>query len=361
MKTILRNVLIAFILILTMGSTLASAETPAKEQPVDQSNVIFKGCQLGNLVKKDLVGQPLTKEQIDGTADANGIPSTNISETGKQDYLKGCIQDIIRFIIVIASLAAILKIAASGLAMLDPSGSKMSQKLSSKSTITNLVIGLFLLIVGWNLIPILNASFNNVDFLNIPGTDHCSLESSNCTTIYSIQASDSKRALDKFIQAQKDQKIVMLPTDLKETIENMEFYCKNEKEKDKYKAAYKKAGLDKPEYIKICASTTRVADLEKWYKAGKDGASGTGGDFASAAIAYKARADVYATAIKKKDTAAIIEAAKTALITICSEENMAPLEKIAAPRKPEEDLAINNCKKIRDPKTLNATLAEIAK
>jgi hypothetical protein len=355
MKTILRNVLIAFILILSMGSTLVLAQSPASEQPVDQSNIIFANCRLGKLVADDKVG--LTQAQIDGTA-----PS-NVTDAGKQGYLKGCIQDIIRFIIVIASLAAILKIAASGLAMLDPSGSKMSQKLSSKSTITNLVIGLFLLIVGWNLIPILNASFNNVDFLNIPGTDHCSLPSSNCTTIYSIQAGEVKEALKKYETVVKDKKIVMLQKQYDDTIADLKKYCENigkDEKSDKYKEAYVKAGITKPENVKICTDGYEKK-FNDAFAAGKKGASGDGSDITTILQAYTTRAAAYKQVAAKGNADADKKAAETSLIETCSDKFITEFEKISAPLTPEQTKALASCKKIRDPKTRPAELAEIAK
>jgi hypothetical protein len=136
---------------------------------IDESTVIFASCRLSNLVDKS-TATPIKETKEESEADKIK------QDVRKNDYVKGCIQEIIRFVIVIASLAAILKIAASGLALLDPSGSKVSQKLTSRSTITNLVIGLFLLIVGWNMIPILNASFNSVNFLDLPRVNYCDIK-----------------------------------------------------------------------------------------------------------------------------------------------------------------------------------------
>jgi hypothetical protein len=156
------------ILILATPLLSFAQGTPTKIG-IDESTVIFASCRLSNLVDKS-TATPIkeTKEE----AEADKIKQ----DVRKNDYVKGCIQEIIRFVIVIASLAAILKIAASGLALLDPSGSKVSQKLTSRSTITNLVIGLFLLIVGWNMIPILNASFNSVNFLDLPRVNYCDIK-----------------------------------------------------------------------------------------------------------------------------------------------------------------------------------------
>ncbi len=356
MKNILRNVTIAFILILTMASTIASAQSePVKEQAVDQSNVIFKGCQLGNLVKKEDIAKPLTEQQLNGE-------KSNIDETGRDGYIKNCIQDIIRFIIVIASLAAILKIAASGLAMLDPSGSKVSQSLTSRSTITNLVIGLFLLIVGWNLIPILNASFNNVDFLNIPGTDHCNLANSNCTTQYTIQASESKEALGKYQQAEKDKKIVIQPSQLKSLKEDLATYCKNvvlDEKTNKFKEAYIKDGIAKTEYQKIC-KVDYSTEIDKWATAGKEGVSGKEDGITSALVAYNAAIQGYKK-VATGSSATEKDAAKKKLVDICSKENISVIENIKATFPPEATEAIKNCKKIQDTKTREATIAELIK
>jgi hypothetical protein len=360
MKTILRNVLIAFILILNMGSTLVLAETPAKEQPVDQSTVIFTKCQLSNLVIKDKQGVALTEDQLSGKDATSNV----VTSDGKSEYIKGCIQDIIRFIIVIASLAAILKIAASGIAMLVPSDSKLSQKLTSKATIFNLVIGLFLLIVGWNLIPILNASFNNVDFLNIPGTDHCSLVGSNCTTPYSIQAGESKRALDKFIQAEKDKKIVMLPRDLKDSLVDIDIFCNNNdpKYKEQYSAAYKKAGLEKPEYKKVCDNKDRKSQFTKWYEEGSKGASKGSGDNNTIVVEYKANVQIFKTAYGKGKAEAPVLEAKKKLIATCAPENVATIEKTGPPTQDQAEV-IASCKLIanEDTKISDAQFEKLAK
>jgi hypothetical protein len=189
-------IIIFFLLLLFAPPTVYSQnqgdvkDVPIPKQiPVDESTVIFAGCRLSNLS----AAYPATpeKDELDEGEDETPQDDKDVlaqskiiqNNAIKSKYISGCFQDIIRFVIIIASLAAILKIAASGLALLDPTGSKISQNLSSKSTITNLIIGLFLLIVGWNIIPILNNSFNNVGFLNLPGISYC-----NGTSVCSTEA-----------------------------------------------------------------------------------------------------------------------------------------------------------------------------
>ena len=366
MKTILRNVLIAFILILSTASTLAVAQAPSsssssaselpKPQPVDQTNVIFPGCQLRNLIAKDGEKNPVKY-------DKNGFPegTGNVTQAGKEGFLKNCVQDIIRFIIVIASLAAILKIAASGLAMLDPSGSRLSQGLTSKATITNLVIGLFLLIVGWNMIPILNASFNNVNFLNIPGTDHCALESSNCTTIYSIQASEAKKALKQYETVIKDKKIIMLKTEFDDAKTALKTYCDNvgKGANNEYDKEYKKIDIAKAENIAICIKGEYIAKFTAAYELGAKELAGKGLDFEKGLESFtigKVNYKKSATGGKaKKD----VESAQKTLIEIC-QKNVIPLAKVVAPAPAGFAEALKQCENIVDPKKAIAEFEKIA-
>jgi hypothetical protein len=161
----MKRIIIIFALaIIILANPLVLAQTDPAKVPVDESTVIFAGCRLSVLVDKT-TGTPIKESKSDEKIDqANQLAR-------KQTYVKGCIQDIIRFIIVIASLAAILKIAVTGIQGMYQDNSKQL-----RGTVTNLVIGLFLLIVGWNLIPILNNSFNNVDFLNLPSIGYCSIQ-----------------------------------------------------------------------------------------------------------------------------------------------------------------------------------------
>jgi hypothetical protein len=326
MKSLLINALIAFILIISMGSTMALAQdTPApKDQPVDESAIIFAGCRLSVLVKENATDptKALTPEQKKGT-------ETNIIVGQKQKYIQGCVQEIIRFIIVIASLAAILKIAASGVAMLDPTGSKMSSKLSSKSTITNLVIGLFLLIVGWNLIPILNQSFNNVDFLNLPGVNYCAADQA-CVSEYSTLAKESKKAFETYKQAEKDKKATLNDKQRLEIIAGIKAYCDN---KGKAATDLTRKALEAEQLInaandKIC--TEKYAEnLAAWMKKGdsnlgdKDGGdAGVPDSIDKLTVDYKDAISKYALAVKDKKAQGDLIKAADVIIGTCSTEKI---------------------------------------
>jgi hypothetical protein len=367
MKSILINVLIAFILILSMGSTLALAQdnaSPApKDQPVDESTVIFAGCRLSVLVKQKPTDPTiaLTPEQIKGTA-------TNIVVGQKQKYIQGCIQEIIRFIIVIASLAAILKIAASGIAMMDPTGSKMSSKLTSRSTITNLVIGLFLLIVGWNLIPILNQSFNNVDFLNLPGVNYCAADQA-CISEYSTQANESKKAFETYLAAEKDKKISLSDKYKKELLDGIQKYCDN-KDKALYKEAFTAAKVNNDVNNKICTEKKYTANIDLWMKNGKSDKGGAPlEDFDKITTAYATAVNEYKTLTKKDGTAqGDTDKAAAAITASCSAENIKTLEEVQSKITDEKQKTlstgiINNCKILigTDKAAIRAKLAELAK
>jgi hypothetical protein len=148
-------------------NTYVSAQVPAIG--VDESTVIFPGCRLSLLVDKEVVPtapieNPAQQEAIDEKGDQL-----------KNNYIKSCFQEIIRFVIIIASLAAIISIAVAGLQ------SMLGDNKPLKGKITNTVIGLFLLIIGWNLLPIFNNSFNNTNFLNLPKLNYCKV-ANGCTS-----------------------------------------------------------------------------------------------------------------------------------------------------------------------------------
>jgi hypothetical protein len=150
MYQLLRVILISFVfglLLFNISVFSQTSETPP-DGPVDQSNVIFPACRL-SVLSTGSKGE-ITKEK-------------------KGEFIRGCIQDIIRFVIVVSCLGAILKIASSGLSSMDPTNTSKAEP--PLKVVSNLVIGLFLLLVGWNLVGILNSSFNNANFLNLPGLD----------------------------------------------------------------------------------------------------------------------------------------------------------------------------------------------
>jgi zinc D-Ala-D-Ala carboxypeptidase len=204
MKKIVILLLLAFVTLLPF-TTIAQG-TP--KIGIDESNVIFAGCRLSNLQAAfpgapTPAGTPEPTEQdpsgidIEDYEEGEGYEgeeedianekeieeANNNLDAGdiKNKYIKGCVQDIIRFVIIMASLAAILNIAVAGILQLTSQDAK-----PIKTKLTNTIIGLFLLIVGWNLIPIFNNSFNNVNFLSLPTVNVCT-QANYCTTEDQIQ------------------------------------------------------------------------------------------------------------------------------------------------------------------------------
>jgi hypothetical protein len=91
----------------------------------------------------------------------------------KRNFYAGCIQGIIRFIVVLSATFAIIRIAIVGLGELNPLGGGNPQ---IKATIQNLVIGLALLTMGWYIIPIFNGTFSKVNFLEPPSVRQIELD-----------------------------------------------------------------------------------------------------------------------------------------------------------------------------------------
>lgn len=153
-----------------------------QNNPVDQSNVIFPGCRLSVLT--------------------GGAASTAITAANKQKYITGCIEEVLRFVIIMVSLVAILRIALSGVMQIlpDTGGIINSKGNNPKKIVSDLVVGLFLLVVGWNLVGILNSSFNNVDFLNLPAITHCKEGTACFDTPEKIKAREGKAATEKYRQ-----------------------------------------------------------------------------------------------------------------------------------------------------------------
>lgn len=216
----------------TPSGTPAAPAVP--DGPIDQSNVIFPGCRLSNL--------------------SNG--ASKISNDKKNTYFKGCIQDIIRFIIVMACLGAILKIALSGVMKLDPTRSMKGE--DTKTTVTNLVIGLFLLLVGWNIIGILNTSFNNINFLALPAVDHCKIQN-GCETKEQKLAREAKESITTFDKLATDNKYSGSADQRKALIAKLQETCKVT-DKDQLEA-FKGKGI---ELKKFCGDLDKkIAKINK--------------------------------------------------------------------------------------------------
>lgn len=109
-------------------------------KPVDESNIIFGSCKLS-------------------------ILSGELNQEKKQKFLVGCVQEIIRFVVIISLLIAILHTAAKGLEGMNPQG---GFKAGKSKVIENIVIGIFLLTTTWYILPILNNSALNTNFFDLP-------------------------------------------------------------------------------------------------------------------------------------------------------------------------------------------------
>jgi hypothetical protein len=349
MIPLLRNLILIILLTLSLSSTLVYAQTAPKTEPLDQTNIIFPGCRLSSLLKdgdKTQTGVALTPEQLS--------KETNISDSGRTKFVKSCIQEIIRFVIILASLAAILKIAVTGLALLDPTGSKIGSNMSSAKTIQNLVIGLFLLVVGWNIIPILNTSFNNTDFLSLPGIEHCKVANANCSSPESDQAKASKLALDTYIESEKKTSYGGNEEAKKKVLKDIKGYCDN-KDKPAFKDAFANAGLDTADNKKVCQTSEadRAANLDKWAKKKADDVSGPGADIADKKpLAFYIELGTYVTA-RTKNAGKAAEDLKPIQKSITEKCTADALKDV----KSTTDLGkkmIEDCKKINDPKTVDA-------
>ncbi|MGL4758090.1 MAG: peptidoglycan recognition protein family protein [Patescibacteria group bacterium] len=156
-------------------------ETDPNDGPVDQSNILFPGCRL------------------------NALSSTeNVTDEKKSIFFRGCIQDIIRFIIIFACIAAIFQLALGGINQMMPFGSSAK---SNVQVIKNLVIGLFLLTVGWNLIPILNSSFANQNYLNLPNFVTCGYKlNGKCSSYDEIKTDVAKKEIAKYEKSKQTKK-----------------------------------------------------------------------------------------------------------------------------------------------------------
>ncbi len=172
------------------------------DKPVDQSNIIIPGCSLSILESK-----------------------IGVSVSQKDKFLSGCIQGVLRFIIVISVLAAVLKIAASGLVSMTPM--KMGSVENPASVVSNLIVGLFLLLVGWNLVPTLNASFNNQNYLNLPTFTVCPIREGNtCLTYNEKKTNIAKEAIQKYTLAKQTKQWITSKFDNTYTINVLDSICR---------------------------------------------------------------------------------------------------------------------------------------
>ena len=219
--------------------------TNPEDQPVDQTNVIFPGCSLKVLESK-----------------------ASVSVSQKDKYFSGCIQDIIRFVIVMACLGAVIKIALSGVMQLTP----MAGKSTVSSTIQNLIIGLFLLLVGWNIVPIFNTSFSNQGFLNLPSFSICGMTfNGKCETYDQSRTRVAKDAVKNYEEAKKSKKWGKKKVENIYTVRVLESICRSDLKDEAYKAIDRK--FCKEDFVKFMASIEPKEDYS-FPKTGSGGSSG---------------------------------------------------------------------------------------
>lgn len=110
---------------------------------IRDDTVIINQCKLSNLVNNQQM----------------------VTEKKKQEFIPNCIQGIIRFVIIMFCLLTILRIAFIGISQLSMNDSAINP---IRIEIQNIVIGIALLTFAWNLLPIINASLGNMNFLQLP-------------------------------------------------------------------------------------------------------------------------------------------------------------------------------------------------
>jgi hypothetical protein len=237
-------VLTISIFLLLSVSPLTIAQTapttpgaPAAPTPVDQSNAIFPGCRISVL--------------------SGGSNKGKVTQETKKKFLTGCVEEIIRFIIIMVCLVAVLRIASGGLAQIFPeAGGELSVKpATTKKLVTDLIIGLFLLVVGWNLVGILNASFNNVDFLNLPAINPCNIPG-GCETPAQKKKRQANEAISKYALLKKDNTFTGSEADRGTLIDTLKEICAAKSTDEVYKTLNTSFCSDKYEDVIAKAGKT---------------------------------------------------------------------------------------------------------
>jgi hypothetical protein len=164
MFTVLISLLTQSIII--NAQTTQNNQTTTPNQTVDLGeNNLLPDCNLSKLqnttIQQNNVVETLQQENI----------LNDLNSEVKKKYFQGCIQSAFRFIIILAALTSVLKLAYDGIRMF------VDRKAvtNTRKTVTDLIIGLLLLTLGWNLLPIFNQSFNNLNFLQLPSLNYCTI------------------------------------------------------------------------------------------------------------------------------------------------------------------------------------------
>jgi hypothetical protein len=177
-QTLLKLVFLV-ILTLCLGANTATvlAVTPDTQAQVEnrfgKDSFLVSGCSIDNLSVSDA---DLTNAEFNKspTVTSQSDPSKKLIAIGKlknKKFIESCFTGVIRFLIVVGCILAFFKIAATGLLEFAnfPELYKFNKNaLEQRVQIQNVVIGLFVLIVLWNIVPIFNTASNRINFLNPP-------------------------------------------------------------------------------------------------------------------------------------------------------------------------------------------------
>jgi hypothetical protein len=152
------KLIIVFLVCLSFAPLLT---VPVKAQTYGYGTSLFSQCDLKNLTS-------------DGTeADMRKRNS---------DYITNCLTSVIRFIIVIGLVIALFKIAFTGImeyATLPELYKFDKNAINMRKQLQDVVVGLFVLAVLWNIIPIFNTALNRVNFLNPPQYNQSTIKKAN--------------------------------------------------------------------------------------------------------------------------------------------------------------------------------------
>jgi hypothetical protein len=142
-------------------------ETSARS--LNSSANLVESCSLKQLDPKSAVINELTALPANATQDQI---NKRFEDQVKPVFFQNCFQGVLRLAIVFSATAAIFQIILVGLSELNPIGAPINMK----KRVQDLVIGLALIALAWNIVPLFNAAFARANFLNPPSYQTQSLE-----------------------------------------------------------------------------------------------------------------------------------------------------------------------------------------